>query len=133
MGTIFSDPMVKVYDLRTMRALPPAPFPLGPYLCRFHPTLFSTLLVASQAGQFQLLDVGNSANAGPIFSVDSHGDDIMSMDFANSGEVIAFTDSGGYVHQWADRDDIRVNPYSRPTELIDPMPPPPHVKMDENR
>lgn len=50
MGTVFSDPMVKAYDLRTMRALPPIPFPLGPYLCRFHP-LFSTLLVASQACQ----------------------------------------------------------------------------------
>lgn len=79
------------------------------------------------------MDVGNAAGAGPIYQVACRGDAIMSLDFANSGEVIAFTDSGGYVHQWADRDEIRVNPYSRQTDIIDAMPPVPHVKMDENR
>jgi hypothetical protein len=67
----------QVYDVRTMRSLPPFSFPLGPFLLRFHPKFSSTvavmsrkqLLVASCSkshtgnGQFQLCDAGSAANS----------------------------------------------------------------------
>lgn len=56
------DAMIKLYDIRTMRTLPPISFPSGPNHLLFHPKLSSTILAASQTGQFQICDVSNVSN-----------------------------------------------------------------------
>ena len=56
-GKLFIDPFVKVYDIRTYRQLSPIPFPAGAFMLKFHPKFSSTLLIASQTGQFQLSDI----------------------------------------------------------------------------
>lgn len=56
-GQLFVDPLVRVYDVRTMRSLPPIAFPTGPSMLKFHPKFYSTVVIVSQNGQFQLCDV----------------------------------------------------------------------------
>jgi PAB-dependent poly(A)-specific ribonuclease subunit 2 len=51
------DPLVKVYDIRTMRPLAPISFVAGPSFLKLHPTNTSQLFIVSQDGQIQLCDV----------------------------------------------------------------------------
>lgn len=57
------------------------------------------------------------------------GDALTSFDIASTGEGMAFGDAGGYVHQWADRDDMHVNMYSVETELPSPV----HTSAQQQR
>ena len=45
------------------------------------------------------------------------GDALTVFDIASTGEGMAFGDAGGFIHQWVDREDMRVNMYSVETEL----------------
>ena len=65
--------MVKVFDLRTLRALPPISYPPGPYMLSFHPRFSSTLLIAAQQGVFQFAEVGNTATMPDVFQVGGAG------------------------------------------------------------
>jgi PAB-dependent poly(A)-specific ribonuclease subunit 2 len=56
-GQMFVDSMLRVYDLRTYRQLTPISFPAGACFLQFMPKLSSTLMIASQSGQFQLIDI----------------------------------------------------------------------------
>jgi len=59
-GTIYRDPLVKVFDLRNNRSLPPVSFPPGAFVLKHHPLLSSTMVVASEEGVFQLAEAGGS-------------------------------------------------------------------------
>lgn len=61
----YSDPFVKVFDLRSVKPLPPIHFSPGPFLCKFHPTLHGSLLVVSQLGNFQFFDLIDQGNLDP--------------------------------------------------------------------
>ena len=65
------DPLVKVFDLRTMRALPPISYPPGPFMLAFHPNLTSTLLIAAQHGIFQFAEVGMTTTMPNVYQVRS--------------------------------------------------------------
>jgi hypothetical protein len=59
----FPDPLVKVYDLRTMRPLPPLPFSDGPSFISTLPKKDSSVVVVSNQGLINIVDVSNpSAN-----------------------------------------------------------------------
>ncbi|CAG0913799.1 unnamed protein product [Notodromas monacha] len=56
-GTMSVDKFVKVYDVRMMKVLPPAPVVVDqPVLIRFLPSYSSRLLVMSSTGQAQIID-----------------------------------------------------------------------------
>jgi PAB-dependent poly(A)-specific ribonuclease subunit 2 len=57
MGRLVVDPMVKVFDIRAMRALAPVAFPMGAFHAKFLPKYSSTACVVSQSGTFQMTDV----------------------------------------------------------------------------
>ena len=61
-GTFIIDPLVKVYDIRTMRPLAPISFPSGPCFLRMHPKLSTTVFIVSHSGQFHVLDVVNTSD-----------------------------------------------------------------------
>ena len=150
MGNYRIDLMVKVFDLRTLRALPPISYPAGPYMLAFHPRFSSTLLVAAQQGLFQFAEVGNTATMPNIFQVrvtrvcsfpgrpssparalrgaglvgqmDTGGNALTSMDISSTGQMIVFGDSAGYVYEWAGHDEATVNPHG---EQLEPLPLPP--------
>ncbi len=59
------EPLIRVHDLRSMRALVPIPFaaPGGPSLLAIHPKLSSTIIVSAPQGQFQIVDIATPAKA----------------------------------------------------------------------
>jgi PAB-dependent poly(A)-specific ribonuclease subunit 2 len=58
-GKMALEPMIKLYDIRTMRALPPLSFPAGASFLSFNPVLSSILFASSQTGNFQICDTTN--------------------------------------------------------------------------
>ncbi|KAH0830330.1 ubiquitin carboxyl-terminal hydrolase-domain-containing protein [Lanmaoa asiatica] len=59
-GHEFPDPLVKVYDLRNMRPLPPIPFSDGPAFINLLPKHTSSLVVTSAQGLVNVVDVSNT-------------------------------------------------------------------------
>ncbi|KAJ3219092.1 poly(A)-specific ribonuclease [Dinochytrium kinnereticum] len=112
------EPMIKLYDIRTMRSLPPIPFPAGPYFLKFHPTLSSTVFTSSQTGQLQICDIESPSTNVQFYQVDIPTY-MTSADVSGTGEIIAFGSSIGSVSQWVEKDSAKVNAYSRNTEFPD--------------
>lgn len=123
-GQLYVEPIVKVYDVRTRTLITNVTVPTGnPCLLRFHPNFSSTLVIACQTGGFQLCDVaGDNPGSDMYFQIDMGEDLLTSFDISSTGEAMVFGDSGGYVHVWADRTDLRVNMYSTAPEMPDPIP-----------
>ena len=67
-GHDFPDPLVKVYDLRNMRPLPPIPFSDGPAFINLLPKHTSSLVVTSAQGLVNVVDVSNT-NASEFYHV----------------------------------------------------------------
>jgi len=65
----FPDPLVKVYDLRTMRALPPIPFSEGPAFIQTLSTRNSCLVVVSNQGLINIVDVSDPSAFSEFYQV----------------------------------------------------------------
>lgn len=61
-GHPLPDPMVKLYDVRTLRALPPISFAAGPAFACLHPRDSSKVIVASAQGVLQVIDMSQGAS-----------------------------------------------------------------------
>jgi PAB-dependent poly(A)-specific ribonuclease subunit 2 len=61
-GRPFPDPLVKVYDTRNMRPLPPVPFSAGPGFIDLLPRRTSTIVITSVLGLVNVVDVSNVSN-----------------------------------------------------------------------
>ncbi len=61
-GRPYPDPLVKIYDLRTLKALPPIPFSTGPAFITRFPNRPSTLAITSNQGLVQIVDSSNPAS-----------------------------------------------------------------------
>ncbi|KAG0356532.1 poly(A)-specific ribonuclease [Podila minutissima] len=114
-GTLIIDPMVKVYDMRTMRSLAPLPFPNGPSFLKMHPKLSTTVCIASQTGQFQMCDVGNMSSGIQFYQINT-ASYINGFDISYSGEMIAFGDASNVVHVWGDKPEPQMNHFSSPID-----------------
>ncbi|CAG8494661.1 13748_t:CDS:10 [Funneliformis mosseae] len=114
-GNLIIDPLVKVYDIRTMRPLVPMPFPTGPCFLKMHPKLSTTVFIVSQSGQFHVCDIGNTSDI--HFYQANTSSYINAIDLSTSGEMLAFGDAASFVHLWEDRKDAKINAYSNPIEL----------------
>ncbi|PWY98088.1 hypothetical protein BCV70DRAFT_202263 [Testicularia cyperi] len=125
------EPLVKVHDLRTMRALVPIPFaaPGGPALLAIHPKVSSTVVVSAPSGQFQIVDIANPGEARLFYT--SATSYVTSLAIAPSADYIAFGEADGTVRLWSassDTSNLRFNSYSSaPLEFPDPIEPPPYV------
>jgi hypothetical protein len=54
------------------------------------------------------------------------------FDISPSGEIISFGDSAGNIRQWMDKLEVKVNDFSQPIEIVDPIPAAPPLKLDES-
>ena len=63
------DPLVKVYDMRVMRPLPPVPFPAGPAFINSLPRRSSSIVVTSNQGLVNIVDTSNPTNATEFYQV----------------------------------------------------------------
>lgn len=58
-GRPYPDPLVKIYDLRNLKALPPIPFSTGPASITRFSNRPSTLAITSNQGLVQIVDTAN--------------------------------------------------------------------------
>lgn len=127
MNVLACDRFLKVYDLRMMRAITPLQVHVDPLFLRFIPTYTSRLAIISQRGQCQFCEPTGLASPADIFHVGTVSQLIMSFDVSASKQVLAFGDSDGCVHLWADTPEATFNTYPRGTEfalpcLVDSLP-----------
>ena len=116
-GQLCVESQLKVFDLRFLRPMSPYDVTmLQPFLIRCLPAVSSTILVISQMGDFQLLDLRGLVT--PSNMVVSHlnasaeGVMVCSMDVGPSSHSVAFGDSNGVVHMWSDQEEFVMNPYA---------------------
>lgn len=106
------DPLVNIYDIRMMRPLAPVSFSVGASFARFHPKLPNIILIASNSGQLQFVDMYDQLKI-YLYQADislpksmSNGmkqpNSYMSnLEFSKNGEFFAFSDSLSNVHLWS--------------------------------
>jgi len=71
-------------------------------------------------GQCQFCEPTGLANPADIFHVNTVGPLIMTFDVSASKQALAFGDSEGCVHLWADSPEVTFNTYSRETDFALP-------------
>ena len=130
-----ADQLVKIYDLRTFRALPPLLFSLGggPADAAFLPNFSSTLLVAGVTGVWQMVDAEAGLPDAHAYQVEMSAEpltglraSIAAMTMSSTGDLLFFGDSAGGVHQWTDKsdqivhglDELRINAFSAPVDWV---------------
>ncbi|KAH7889997.1 PAB-dependent poly-A-specific ribonuclease subunit PAN2 [Phlebopus sp. FC_14] len=96
-GHEFPDPLVKVYDLRTMRPLPPLPFSDGPAFINLLPKHSSSLVVTSVQGLVNVVDVSDFGNTSGFYQLDTTSY-ITSAAVSSNGSYLAFGDADGLIH-----------------------------------
>ncbi|SPC63264.1 related to PAN2 - component of Pab1p-stimulated poly(A) ribonuclease [Ustilago sp. UG-2017b] len=109
------EPLIKVHDLRSMRALVPIPFaaPGGPSLLAIHPKLSSTVIVSAPQGQFQIVDIA-SPGEGRFFYTNATSF-TTSLAISPSADYIAFGEADGSVRLWSsssDTSNLRFNTFN---------------------
>lgn len=131
-GRPLPDPLVRLYDIRTLRALPPVSFPPTPAFCILNPNS-SELVVTSQSGTMQTIDI-NRTGPGGYHQLDASY--ITSMALSPLGDYLAFGDAEGQIHLWTTHSDMsQKNPFNG-YEGVKPEWPdevePPTAHIDDN-
>ncbi|XP_071845900.1 PAN2-PAN3 deadenylation complex catalytic subunit PAN2-like isoform X2 [Apostichopus japonicus] len=126
-GNYSLDRYLMVFDLRMMRAMPPFHIPIEALFVRYVPTYSNRVIAMSQTGHFQLVDPGGLMTAEDIvlYQVNIAGDMLMCMDVCSTYHSMVFGDVAGYVHLWADAEEVTFNQMSRDTNFassVDPIP-----------
>ncbi|KAJ6546999.1 ubiquitin carboxyl-terminal hydrolase-domain-containing protein [Mycena capillaripes] len=116
----FPDPLVKVYDLRKMRPLPPIPFSSTPAFISILPKRPSTVVVASNQGLINIVDMSTAASEFYQLDLTSY---ITSMALSPTGAYMACGDAEGIVHLMSQIDEEGSLPFNgfdgQPVEWAD--------------
>lgn len=124
MNNLVADRLLMVYDMRVMRAMAPIQSSIDPTYLRFLPHIPNQLIIVSQMGNFQLTDTTAMTPSMMIFPVDTQGAAISSFDMSQTCQALAFGDSAGHVHLFANNEHAVFNGFQQPTEFSVPFEPP---------
>lgn len=103
-----------------MRFLVPIAFPSGPSLVKFHPNYTANVLAGSKDGSLLLNDLIDSSPSRCQYITASISGYLTSLNFSSSGEMIALGDSFGEIQFWQQRENAKINAYSRESVYYDP-------------
>ena len=143
-GQLCVDCQLKIFDLRAMRPVTPCNVTmLQPFLVKCYPHLGSTILVLSQMGEFQFLDVRGLVTPSNMIvnqlSVGHEGRAAMACTVdVGLSSCIAFGDSSGIVHLWTNEEaikggeEITMNPYAQPSIFPDELEETPFISWDDD-
>jgi PAB-dependent poly(A)-specific ribonuclease subunit 2 len=112
------DPLVKRWDIRNLRSLMPIPS-YAPSSIRMHPKFTNSAIIAQRSGQFNFVDVDNTAiNHLYHASMPSETAMITRMAISPSGEALALADNEGLLHIWGrgTMESIKFAEYPTPIE-----------------
>ncbi|CAG9536218.1 unnamed protein product [Cercopithifilaria johnstoni] len=131
LGKMAGDRFIMIYDLRTLRSLPPIPLPLSPSYCRFLPSYSDgRIMVCSQNGELIIMDLNEQSSQMPI-QLDTNGFAITSLDVSTSKQCISFGDQTGLIHLFSDRMEPIFNENSWGTDFPDPVAFHPPVNIED--
>ncbi|TFK29824.1 hypothetical protein FA15DRAFT_690571 [Coprinopsis marcescibilis] len=126
----FPDPLVKIYDMRTMRPLPPLPFSSGPAFIHPLPKRSSSIAIASSQGLVNIVDTSDPSAAGEFYQLDL-ASYLTSFAVSPTGTYIACGDAEGTIHllsQAADDSSLPFNGFDgQPVPWMDT-----HTSVPEN-
>jgi hypothetical protein len=132
-GIMARESVLKAYDLR-MTGRPylvqQVPCASPPFAARFVPGFSGTVVIASENGTMQLLDVQSPEQ--PVlefFHVPCEAE-LTSLTVSETGDCVALTDAAGVVHHWAPNAEARASYRGVPAEYVDlpePLEPAPPV------
>ncbi|KAH9999109.1 PAB-dependent poly-A-specific ribonuclease subunit PAN2 [Russula vinacea] len=127
------DPLVKIYDLRSMKPLSPLPFPSGPAFINLLPMRSSSLVVTSNQGLVNIVDTSNPTSANEFYQLDTPAF-ISSAAVSPTGAYMAFGDSDGVIHiMTAANEDMPFNGYEgQPVEWADSPEPLPEIDWTDS-
>ncbi|KAG1748914.1 PAB-dependent poly-A-specific ribonuclease subunit PAN2 [Suillus paluster] len=127
--------LVKVYDLRTMRPLPPIPFQDGPAFINILPKHSSSLVVTSAQGLVNVVDVSDYSNVSGFYQLDTTSY-ISSTAVSSNGSFLAFGDALGAVHLMTaiteDAEPLFNGFEGQPIEWADPPEQPPDITWTDS-
>ena len=136
------DCQLKIFDLRAMRPVTPINVTmLQPFLVKSYAHLSSTILVLSQMGEFQFLDVRGLVTPSNMIvnqlSINHEGGAMACTVDVGPSSCIAFGDSSGIVHLWtsqetAEGEDVAMNPYAQPSVFPDELEETPFISWDDD-
>ncbi|KAJ7168294.1 ubiquitin carboxyl-terminal hydrolase-domain-containing protein [Mycena crocata] len=128
----FPDPLVKVYDLRTMRPLPPIPFSSTPAFINILPKRPSTVAVTSNQGLINIVDVSTAASEFYQLDLTSY---LTSVALSPTGAYMACGDAEGIVHLMSQIDEEGSLPFNgfdgQPIEWADVAAPIPEIEWKD--
>ncbi|KAJ7349108.1 ubiquitin carboxyl-terminal hydrolase-domain-containing protein [Mycena albidolilacea] len=129
----FPDPLVKVYDLRMMRPLPPIPFSSTPAFINILPKRPATVVVTSNQGLVNIVDVSTAASEFYQLDVSSY---ITSVALSPTGAYMACGDAEGMVHLMSQIDEEGSLPFNgfdgQPVEWADTPAPIPEIEWTDS-
>ncbi|ORX52131.1 hypothetical protein BCR36DRAFT_582638 [Piromyces finnis] len=128
-GNMALDPMIKLFDIRTMKSLDPISLENGPSFLKFHPKYSSMLTSISQSGELIIVNI-NQPSEIEYYDIPINGY-CSAFDVSPTGEVIAFGDASGIIHQWSDKEKAMITFDPHQTEIVSPINPP-QVIIDDN-
>lgn len=137
-GQLCVDCQLKIFDLRAMRPVSSCNVSmLQPFLVKSYPHLSSTILVLSQMGEFQFLDVRGLVTPSNMIvnqlSIGHEGIMACAVDVGPSSPCIAFGDSCGIVHLWSNQEEeVVMNPYAQPSIFPDEVEETPFINWDDD-
>ncbi|PFH50685.1 hypothetical protein AMATHDRAFT_144561 [Amanita thiersii Skay4041] len=130
----FPDPLVKIYDVRTMRPLQPVPFSSGPAFIQLIPRRSSSIAVISNQGLVNIVDVSNPSVTNEFYQLDI-ASYITSTAISPIGSYMAFGDAEGTIHLLSQVEDGTEVPFNgfdgQPTEWADSPAPLPDIEWDD--
>ncbi|KIL69643.1 hypothetical protein M378DRAFT_184057 [Amanita muscaria Koide BX008] len=131
----FPDPLVKVYDMRTMRPLQPVPFSSGPAFIQLLPKRASSIIVTSNQGLINMVDVSNPSSSSEFYQLDL-ASYITSAAVSPTGAYMAFGDADGAIHilsQAEESSELPLNGFDgQPIELANTAAPAPMIEWDSD-
>ncbi|KAG6850532.1 hypothetical protein H0H93_012148 [Arthromyces matolae] len=117
----FPDPLVKIYDLRTMRSLPPIAFSSGPAFLQVLPKRASTIAIVSSQGLVNVVDILNPT-ASEFYQLDL-ASYITSCAVSPTAAYMAFGDAEGVIHLLSQAEEVAEVPFNgfdgKPIEWAD--------------
>ncbi|XP_012943481.1 PAN2-PAN3 deadenylation complex catalytic subunit Pan2 isoform X2 [Aplysia californica] len=123
MNALTPDRLLRVYDMRVMRAMAPIQVSMDPTFLRFVPSIPNHIVVVSQMGSFQLVETisGGPPSTQLAYPVNTQGAAIIAFDISSTYQALCFGDSSGNVHLFAGGQSAIFNQFSVPVEFADPV------------
>ncbi|KAL5528994.1 hypothetical protein ACEPAG_4968 [Sanghuangporus baumii] len=134
-GRPFPEPLVKIYDLRSFKALPPVSFSEGPGFINVLPRRASSIVITSTRGLVNIVDTTNPAGGGEFYQLDVNSY-ISSAAVSATGVYLAFGDADGNVQLMTAGDEEGTLPFNgfegQPVEWPDVPEPIPVIEWTDS-